>query len=58
MWTSGFYWYEHVPKAGISKHFWEKIMQLQGAVVTYLLKNVVEYGVEHHVDSAYGVCEY
>ena len=37
---------------GISKHSWEKIVQLLWIVVTYLLKNV-KYGIEH--DIAYGV---
>ena len=37
---------------GISKHSWEKIVQLLWIVVTYLLKNV-KYGTEH--DIAYGV---
>ena len=32
-------------------------MHLHWTVVTYLLKNV-EHGIEHDVDSAYGVCMY
>ena len=58
MWTSDFYWYEHVAiylqkQAGVSKHSWKKITQLLWTVVTYLLKNV-KHGIEHDIDSTYG----
>ena len=39
MWTSGFYWYEHVytyRKARISKHFWKKITYATALDICYL----------------------
>ena len=53
IWTSVFYRYEQIyiyRKARISKHYWNKIMQLLWTFVTYLLncKNV-EHGIEHNV---------
>ena len=40
-------------KAGVSKHYWKKIMQLLWTVSTYLLKNV-NHGIENDIDSNYG----
>ena len=41
----------YLKKAGISKNFWNKIMQLFRTVVNYLLnyKKSVEHGIEHDV---------